>query len=67
MLTVSMEETQKPRYDYQLDKPGKISFELNLASEFEIKGEAGFGRRWRSELMDMLIPLYVGGVVICLG
>lgn len=62
-----MEETQKPRYDWQWDKPGGTSLELNLENRFEIKGEAELGRRQGSELMGMMIPLNVGETAIFFG
>lgn len=40
-----MEETQKPRYDCQWDKPEETPLELNLENRFETKEEAEFGRR----------------------
>lgn len=51
VLTISMEGTQKPKYDCQLCKLGKFLLELNLANIFEIKEEARFWRRQKSELM----------------
>lgn len=61
-----MEGTPKPSYDCQLDKPGKISLELNLANKKRGKQDFG-GEEGRSELMGMMALLYVGGAVICLG
>lgn len=62
-----MEETQKARYDWQWDKPGETSLELNLENRFEIKEEAEFGRRQGSKLMGTMIPLYVGQAEIFFG
>lgn len=30
VLAIAMEGTRKPSFDYHLDKPGKVSLELNL-------------------------------------
>lgn len=45
VITESVKGTQKPRDNSQLDEAGKVSLELKLENEFEIKGEAGFWRR----------------------